>query len=248
MGNPLTLTWGFAATGTSIPSFGTGPTGTNNLIARMDAIYGAGPGGSNLTQRPWFSLYQGTFNRWSSISGLSYVYEAADDGVAFSGTNGPANRGVFGVRADVRIAGRNIDGNSNVLAFNFYPNVGDMVIDTNDNFFENTASNSIRLRNVVTHEHGHGVGMPHVDTPSSTPQGNRICCQHSKSVEKPTFFEYLGTARRSRITRISAFLSFRGSKYRGKPAICGISNAIALVHTPAHEPNLQWKFRRASAS
>jgi hypothetical protein len=170
MGNPLTLTWGFAATGTSIPSFGAGPTGANNLIARMDAIYGAGPGGSNLTQRPWFSLYQSTFNRWSSISGLSYVYEAADDGVAFSGTNGTANRGVSGVRADVRIAGRNIDGNSNVLAFNFYPNVGDMVIDTNDNFFENTASNSIRLRNVVTHEHGHGIGMPHVETPSSTPQ------------------------------------------------------------------------------
>jgi hypothetical protein len=170
MGNPLTLTWGFAATGTVIPTFGAGPTGNNNLIARMDAIYGAGPGGSNLTQRPWFSLYQSTFNRWSSISGLSYVYEAADDGVAFSIFNGLTNRGLLGTRADVRIGGRTIDGNSGILAFNFFPNVGDMVIDTNDNFFNDTSNNSILLRNVVTHEHGHGVGMEHVTTLGTAPQ------------------------------------------------------------------------------
>ena len=170
MGNPLTLTWGFAAAGTTIPSFGVGSSGTNNLIARMDGLYGAGPGGSDLTQRPWFAHYQSTFGRWSSISGLSYTYEAADDGVAFSNNNGTANRGLLGTRADVRIGGRNIDGNSGILAFNFYPNVGEMVIDTNDNFYNNLAGNSLVLRNIVTHEHGHGVGMQHVNTPGSAPQ------------------------------------------------------------------------------
>jgi serralysin len=170
MGNPLTLTWGFAAEGTLIPGFNTGPQGNSNLIARMDGIYGSGPGGSDLTQRPWFALYQSTFNRWSSISGLSYNYEAADDGAAFSGSNGAGNRGVVGTRADVRIGGRNIDGNSGILAFNFFPNVGDMVIDTNDNFYNTTTNTSIRLRNVVAHEHGHGVGMDHVSTANSAAQ------------------------------------------------------------------------------
>ncbi|MBL8889916.1 MAG: pre-peptidase C-terminal domain-containing protein [Planctomycetaceae bacterium] len=170
MGNPLTLTWGFAAVNTSIPSFGVGPNGNNNLIARMDAIYGSGPGGSDLTQRPWFGLYQSTFDRWSAVSGMSYIYEAADDGVAFSGTNSAGNRGVLNVRADVRIGGRNIDGNSNILAFNFFPNVGDMVIDTNDNFYNTTTNNSRRLRNVVAHEHGHGLGMEHVETAATARQ------------------------------------------------------------------------------
>lgn len=170
MGNPLTLTWGFAAEGTLIPSFNTGPQGNSNIVARMDAIYGSGPGGNDLTQRPWFALYQSTFDRWSSISGLSYNYESADDGNAFSGSNGASNRGVVGVRADVRIGGRNIDGNSGILAFNFFPNVGDMVIDTNDNFYNTTTGNSLGLRNVVAHEHGHGVGMDHITTPNTARQ------------------------------------------------------------------------------
>lgn len=170
MGNPLTLTWGFAAEGALIPSFNTGPQGNSNLIARMDTIYGSGPGGNDLTQRPWFVHYQSVVNRWSSISGLSFNYEPADDGTAFSGSNGTDKRGVLNTRADMRIGGRNIDGNSNILAFNFFPNVGDMVIDTNDNFYNTTSGNSIRLRNVVAHEIGHGIGMEHVSTSVSAAQ------------------------------------------------------------------------------
>jgi hypothetical protein len=170
MGNPLSLTWGFALEGTNIPTFGVGPAGSSNLIARMDGIYGSGPGGNDLTQRPWFALYQSTFDRWSSLSGLSFNYEPADDGNAFANTNGTANRGILGTRADVRIGGRNIDGNSGILAFNFFPNVGEMVIDTNDNFYNTVTSNSIRLRNVVAHEIGHGIGMEHVSTPTSARQ------------------------------------------------------------------------------
>ena len=41
---------------------------------------------------------------------------------------------------------------------NFFPNNGDMVIDTGDNFYNSTGSNSLRLRNVLAHEAGHGVG------------------------------------------------------------------------------------------
>ena len=65
------------------------------------------------------------------------------------------------VRADVRIGGHTIDGNYNVLAYNYYPNSGDMVIDTADSFFTNTSNGSLRLRNTVAHEHGHGLGFAH---------------------------------------------------------------------------------------
>lgn len=155
-GDPLRLTWGFLSEGTSIPSFGRGATANSNLIARLDTIYGTS-GGSDLTQRSWFSQFESTFNRWASISGLSYTYEANDDGANFVNAGG-----VLGVRADVRMGGRNIDGNSGILAFNFFPNTGDMVIDTNDSFFANLSNNSRGLRNVLAHEHGHGLGMPHL--------------------------------------------------------------------------------------
>lgn len=164
-GDPITLTWGFARelTGTTlIPNFGagTGAAANSNLIARMDQIYGSGPGGTDLTLRPWFQHYQSVFNRWSELSGLTYVYEPNDDGFAFNNLN--QSQGILGVRADVRIGGRPIDGNNGVLAFNFYPLNGEMVIDTADNFFNNTNNNSRRLRNVVAHEHGHGLGFAHV--------------------------------------------------------------------------------------
>lgn len=164
-GDPWRLTWGFARelTGpTFIPAFGDPAGGNSNLIARMDAIYGAGPGGNDLTLRPWFNNYQSTFDRWGSISGLSFQHEANDDGVQFTGTNNPGSEGVLGRRADIRIGGRNIDGNGNVLAFNFFPNSGEMVIDTNDSFYNSTANNSRGLRNVLAHEVGHGIGMSHL--------------------------------------------------------------------------------------
>jgi hypothetical protein len=74
---------------------------------------------------------------------------------------------VVGVRGDVRIGSHPIDGAYNILAYNWFPVYGDMVIDSNDlvsgGFMFNTASNSLRLRNVMAHEHGHGLGLNHTD-------------------------------------------------------------------------------------
>jgi hypothetical protein len=36
-----------------------------------------------------------------------------------------------------------------------------MVLDTSDSFFTNTSNDSLRLRNTVAHEHGHGLGFAH---------------------------------------------------------------------------------------
>jgi len=158
-GDPTTLTWSVLPNGTTIPNgIGEG-TGPSDLITRLDDIYhgGSSPGGSDLTQRAWWGLMDSVFDRFESLSGLTYVYEANDDGAtAFN------NPGVLGVRGDVRIGGKNIDGNSGILGYNFGPNNGDMVLDSNDNFFEGLANNSLRFRNVFAHEHGHGLGMAHV--------------------------------------------------------------------------------------
>ncbi|MEQ1904302.1 MAG: matrixin family metalloprotease [Pirellulaceae bacterium] len=161
-GSPLTLTWGFMANGTVINDNAHSgfPNGVNNLQTRLNTIYGS--------QAVWQPHFQSVFNRWSAVSGLSYVFEANDDGAAIGTNTFPG--GQVGVRADVRIGGKALDGNSNVLAYNYFPNVGDMVIDTNDNFYNDISSSSIRLRNVVAHEHGHGIGMAHAES-TTVPAG-----------------------------------------------------------------------------
>ncbi|HEY6563470.1 MAG TPA: matrixin family metalloprotease, partial [Pirellulaceae bacterium] len=158
-GTPMTVTWGFAPDGTI-----TDGGGASNLIAFLDNIIGAGPGGSDLTQRPWFPAFDTSMNRWGQLSGMTYNYEPNDDAVPQTA----GNIGILGVRGDVRIAGRNIDGAGNVLAFNNFPNFGDMVIDTGDTaFYSNTANNRRNLRNVIMHEHGHGMGLFHVESTTS---------------------------------------------------------------------------------
>lgn len=160
LGSPLTLTWGFLRDGNHVD--GGGAAGSN-LINRFDATFGAGPGGSDFTLRPWYTYFQRSFDRWSQVSGLSYQYEAADDGATQNSNF--ANRGILGVRADLRIGGRNIDGSGGVLAYNFFPNGGDMVIDTGDmNFYGNSGGDYVRLRNVIMHEHGHGMGCAHCES------------------------------------------------------------------------------------
>jgi hypothetical protein len=153
-GDPLTLTWGFANAGISITNDGF-PVGTNNLPAFLNGIYGS--------QAVWQPHFQSVFNRWSSISGLVYQFEPNDNGAPI---NNVSNIGQLGVVADIRIAGKTLDGAAGpVLAYNYGPGSGEMVIDTSEaSWYGNTGSNSLRLRNVVAHEHGHGIGQSHVDS------------------------------------------------------------------------------------
>jgi serralysin len=159
-GSPIILTWGFMAPGTPIDDsaasgFANAP---NNLQSFLNGIYGS--------QAVWQPLFQSVFDRWSAISGITYVFEPNDDGaiVTGAGSGSTSRPGILGVRADLRIGGKALDGNSGVLAYNYFPNVGDMVFDTNDNFYNTTTNNSIRLRNVTAHEHGHGMGQSHVQS------------------------------------------------------------------------------------
>jgi hypothetical protein len=149
-GTPTTLTYSFVPDGTPINGFNGEPSAPSDLFAYMRGIYGA-------NDATWQAQYHAIFARWGQLCGVTYVHEQNDDAVAL-GTSG----GVVGVRGDLRMGGHFIDGASGVLAYNFYPNNGDMVVDTGDTFYTNINSNSLRLRNVLAHEHGHGMGQAHV--------------------------------------------------------------------------------------
>ena len=158
-GQPVTLTWSIVPDGTSI-SGGVGePTAPSALRARLATIYGGSASGDPRDQ-PWFSVFQATFDNLAANSGLRFVYEPADDGSAIGGGS---LSGALNVRGDIRISGHPIDGNSGTLAYAYFPDSGDMVIDTNDTYYNNAPlDNSIRLRNILEHEIGHSLGLNHV--------------------------------------------------------------------------------------
>ena len=165
-GQPVTLTWSIVGDGTLTPGESTAdPLVSSNLVSFLDGIFGGNPIGSNpndLTRRPWFDEISQPFDRWEEISGINYVYEPNDDNLQLGGFAGQ-----LGVRGDIRLSGRNIDGAGSTLAFNFLPTSsaagGDMVIDTSEFAFYSNSSNNFRpLRNVVVHELGHGLNLEHV--------------------------------------------------------------------------------------
>ncbi len=147
-GTPTTITYSFVPDGTFVPNL-IGVSGNSDLHSWLNGIYGS--------QATWQPLFEQVFANWSEVCANTYIYEPNDDGVALNGASGS-----LGVRGDVRIAAIDIDGNSGVLAYNNFPNDGDMVFDSADNFYNSTGSNSLRLRNIISHEHGHGAGMLHV--------------------------------------------------------------------------------------
>lgn len=144
-GQPTTLTYSFVDDGTAIPTDSKAPS---NLQARLTQIYG--------TKAAWLDLFDQVGKALGAQSGLTYVYEPNDDGAAFIDSSGQ-----LGVRGDLRISGHKIDGDFGILAYNYSPDVGDMVIDTADKFFEDRQNNDLGFRNTVTHEFGHGVGLAH---------------------------------------------------------------------------------------
>ena len=157
-GRPITLTWSIVPDGTPVP--GNPAIGDSDepssLRSWLGTLYG-GDAGSPENQ-PWFPLIANLFDTIASQTGITYRYEPNDDGQAISGSN----RGQTGTRGDLRLSGHPIDGDGATLAYNFFPDHGDMIIDTSDSFFENLSNNSRRLVNTIAHEHGHGLGLEHV--------------------------------------------------------------------------------------
>lgn len=142
LGDPITITW-------SIVPDGTWAAGAESDLYE---VFTAAWGSTN-----WINKIRNAFERWGAAIGITYIEEVDD------GADMPNSPGVLGVRGDVRIGGRSIDGPGNVLGFNYYPDNGDMILDTDDvSFYSSPINNYANLKNVVAHEHGHGMGLGHV--------------------------------------------------------------------------------------
>ncbi len=168
-GAPATITWSIVPDGTTtVRDTDTNATAPSNLIAFMNANFGGNAGQPNLALQPWFHIFTDSFGRWSQLGGVNFVFESHDNGVAHPGTN---NNGILGVRGDIRLAGANIDGVGDILAFTYLPTSGsDMVLDTAETaFFTNNSPNQnfINFRNTLLHEVGHSFGVLHVTSSSS---------------------------------------------------------------------------------
>ncbi|MGE0479074.1 MAG: matrixin family metalloprotease [Phycisphaerae bacterium] len=141
-GVPIQLTYSFP------PDTNTGDPATSNTIhATLDAQFGS--------RAAWKNLFADIFNDWSVTTGITFT-EASDDGAAW-----PSSAGAPGVRGDVRIVCFAVDGPNNVLAYNYFPNTGDMAIDKDENW-ANAANDYRFMRNILLHELGHGIGLRHV--------------------------------------------------------------------------------------
>ncbi|MBY0261500.1 MAG: hypothetical protein K2Q20_04115, partial [Phycisphaerales bacterium] len=143
----------------SFPGDGIPWNGGNNVLnATLTARFGA----ANLDRGREF-IRQGLV-AWERWAGVSYA-EVADDNFSFiqNTTRNTTARG------DIRVGGRPQGTASGVLAYNNFPSLGsDMVINTDEfpatdtaNSLASSTNNFRYLRNVVSHEHGHGLGFIH---------------------------------------------------------------------------------------
>jgi len=192
IGRPATLTWSVVPDNTQLPTGLGEPVSNSNLIDFLDGIHHGGnrPGGADLTQRNWWQLMNSVFERWDEVSGITFNYEPNDDGSKLGTISG-----VLGTRGDHRIGGHSIDGQTSptFLAYNFFPNNSDMVIDTDEVNRWGNATNNYRLfRNMMAHEIAHGFGLNHVEP------GNRSKLMEpnlARGFDGPQFDDILGAQR-----------------------------------------------------
>jgi hypothetical protein len=159
---PATLTWSLVPDGTQVPGLSTG-TSASTLFASMDAKFGG-------NRTLWISQIQSCLDRWGALTGVNYQRVTNngndwDDGAVFPNAAGSNTPGA--TRGMIRIGMRVLDGINGVLAFDYYPTTSDMVIDSSENW-QSSSSNYRFLRNTLTHEFGHGLGLAHVCPGNST--------------------------------------------------------------------------------
>jgi len=149
-GTPVDLTFSFPPDGTSIQG-----GGATSLFSTLNSEFG--------DESTWMALIDQALSAWgevgSSVTGNTYT-QVPDDGAPVGDSfPGPLTGGSG--RGDVRIVALQLDGPGGVLAFNPFPPNGDMFLDEDENWGQ-PFGNFRFFRNVVSHEHGHGLGLLHV--------------------------------------------------------------------------------------
>jgi Matrixin/Bacterial pre-peptidase C-terminal domain len=159
-GAPLTLRWSFVADGLNIPNGVGEGIDVSSLFATLDARFSAQGG-----RAAWIARFQSMFDRWSVLSGLSYVRIRFGGADWDDGADWATGVGADGLRGDVRICAKHIDGASGILAYNPFPGAtgtaGNMVLDEDEAWGSSAGQNRF-LSNIIAHEHGHGIGLLHV--------------------------------------------------------------------------------------
>ncbi len=144
------LTYSFPNDGTT---WGSGTTAPNNLTATLNTLLGAG----NFDRGREY--IRQALASWRRFNGLTYT-EVADDNIGFTQSTSHST-----LRGDIRIGCIPQGTASGVLAYNFFPNGGSDMTINSDQFGTGTmggpGSNYRYLRNVVSHEHGHGLAFIH---------------------------------------------------------------------------------------
>ena len=156
-GSPVVLTWSLVPDGTLVTGTSGSPDGASDLRTWLAGIYGGNATGPP-EEQPWFPVFEEAFSAMGATCGLEFRYQSGDDGAVMDA----AAPGVVGLRGDIRIGARFLDGNSGLLGISLSPNEGDMVLDSGDGTFDLIGGNSLRLFNTLTHELGHCLGLAHV--------------------------------------------------------------------------------------
>jgi hypothetical protein len=174
------------------PLWGSPANTPNNLSATFTTVFGTG----NIDKGREY--IRQALASWRRFDGLTYT-EVADNNSAMDGSTTHTT-----TRGDIRIGCIPQGTSSGVLAYNLFPNNGGDTTLNSDQFgtgaMGGSGSNYRYLRNVVSHEHGHGLGYYHA-----------VPCDGTKLMEPFANTSFDGT----QVDEIRGAGSNYGDKYAG---------------------------------
>jgi len=196
IGDPMTITWSIVPDGTKMPNNST-PSGIklkSDFINRLDELFGVTQEEktTDLTLRAWFKILENAFDKYTSKTGLTYIYEPNDNGSTLKFTSTAGKKNVLG---DIRIGGLTLDTAKGSRAYSGYPGSSgyapNIVFNTAHPLFHLAAS----IDFLLVHENMHNTGSHHVMV-NSNPTLTAAAMMGMGSGKGPQFDDLLSLHRR----------------------------------------------------